>query len=475
MGSGLRVPLSLMQESMWWLERYAPSPGFFNEVLRHRFSSPVDPALLTEALGVVTRRHESLRTTFPTVSADQPYQSIAPSVDIELGVSDLSSLPADERARQLVRLEVADAEAPFDIAQGPLLRAHLLQLGDGAGELFVVFDHLVSDPTSQAIFVSELDEAYAALSAGGEPALGPVGLDFADFAVWQRRWMTDERLAEHRGYWRTVLEGVSPEQRVPYSTEVRDTGPEDRSDLTQPPAMYAFNVPPAVCAALRRLPRSSGFVLCAAAVAALVARATGEPDVLLATSVDGRDRAELAGMVGLFGGMSLLRIDLGGDPPFDLVVRRARAAVLGVLEHQQLPLYPALQSVRDGGIDVPLSAIPVAVHFFHAAHHRWVPGASIVARPPERDGPVEPDLPDASKPLEFRFYDDGTALWGELLYHRDYFNGRTALQAVSDLNALLAAVSADPMLRLSQLPVAAKSAGSLDARTSRSSGTATTS
>jgi hypothetical protein len=448
------VPLSLIQEHMWALEQWAPVPGFYNEVLRHWFPGPVDRAALARALGVLVRRHESLRTTFP-LHAGQPYQSIGPPFEVELPVTDIGHVLPAEQAQELHRLQAAEQEIPFDVSQGPLFRARLFELGAGASELCVVFDHLVSDATSAAILDSELDEAYGAIVHGRELEVSTDQVDYADFAVWQRQWMTEERLHEHYDFWRAALRGLPSERRVPYRREIRDSAAAEGSDLVMPPAMHAFTVVPDVHAALRRTQRSSGFVLAVAAVAALVARSTGEPDILLVTSVGGRDRAELEGVVGLFGGTTVLRVDLSGDPAFEVVLRRARASVLGVLEHQHLPFSRVFDAVARDGIHPALSRVPVAVHFFHAAPERWAPGTSVVARPPAVDGPVELELPDASKPLEFRFYDDGTSLWCELFYHRDQYGPDTAARVVADVQALLAAAAGDPSLRLSELPMSA--------------------
>lgn len=447
----IRVPLSLVQETMWALERTAPTPGFYNETLRVRFTPPFEPDLVAAGLASVVERHESLRTTFRS-SAGRLYQSIAPSaeVEIELDLTDLRSLPAESRLNELHRMEAREQEGVFDLAEGPLLRARLFLLDDGASELCLVLDHLVSDATSEAILGRELQDACAALSAGEKPDLPPVAMDYPDFAVWQRAWMNDARLREHYDYWRMKLQGVSSRHKVAYGSEMRDPAVGHRPDVDPTPVVYAFTLPADVYDRLRRVP---GFVLCSAAVASLVARATGEPDVVFVTSVGGRDRTELERMVGLFGGLSVLRVDLSGDPPFEVVVRRARASVLGLLEHQHLPFIPVAETLRKEGTDVALLSVPVAVHFFRAAWPGWVPGASVVARPPEDEGVLVPDLPDASKPLEFRFYDDGTALWGETLYHPDYYDTATVAQIVADLKGLLAAVARNSLLRLSQLPL----------------------
>ncbi|HET7488901.1 MAG TPA: condensation domain-containing protein [Acidimicrobiales bacterium] len=451
---GIRVPLSLVQEQMWNLQRWAPEPGFYNEALRHRFPFAADPAAVAGALDLLVQRHESLRTSFPTFGG-VPYQSIAPAVDVPLEVTDLRHLPPAQREAEMRAVQAADVEAPFDTFGGPAFRARLFLLDDATSELCLVLDHLVADATAEAILGSELDDVLAAWAAGEDPALARQELDYADFAVWQRRWMTAERVGEHERYWVDALRGMAPVRPVPYLGGANDPMALASSELTAPPMQYDFVLPDGVVGALRRRTRTSPFVIGAAAVAAVVARATGDGDTVLLTSASGRDRSELDPVVGLFGGTAVLRVDLSGDPAFEVVLRRARRAMLGILEHQQVPMARVFDAVRASGTVLSPLAIPVAVHFFHAAHHRWVPGTSVVARPPEREGPAVPELPEASKPLEFRFYDDGTTLWGKLLHHPDKYDGRLAASVVADLKAVLAAAAGDPMLRLSQLPVPA--------------------
>ena len=449
---GIRVPLSLAQQFMWVLEKWAPTAGFYNEAFRHPFCVAADPDLLAQAMRVLAQRHEALRTLFPT-AAGGPYQSIGTPPEVQVPVTDLRQLAPAERQLELRRLQAVETDAPFDVATGPLFRARLFRLDDDSSEICVVMDHLVGDATSEAILASELDEIYASLVAGREPVLDRRDIDYADFAVWQRRWMDDARRRAHLDYWKAVFRGIPANRKVPYSGEIRATAAPARSDLTEPPAMYVFTVPAPVTAALRRGPQASGLVVCSAAVAALVARATDEPDTVLVTSVSGRDRSELEGVVGLFGGTSVLRIDLSGDPVLEVVLRRARASVLGMLEHQQLPFSFVIDGLEEDGTDLSLEAIPVAVHFFRAAHRRWVPGTSVVARPPDREGAVEIGLREVSKPLEFRFYDDGATLWCELLYHPDYYGAETVTRVVSDLKAMLRALAVSPLLHLSEVPV----------------------
>lgn len=452
--SGIRVPLSLVQEQMWDLERLAPNAGFYNEVLRHRFRG-VGADAIEDALSRLVARHESLRTVFPT-HAGWPYQSIAARCDVHLPVTDLRGLPPQERERTARCTVDAESARPFDVAKEPLFRARLLVLDDETTELCVVFDHLIVDATSIAILESELDELLAPRPAGGRPALAHHDIDYADFAVWQRAWLTDERIRDHEQFWIGRLRGIAPNPPAPYAAEPgRVPTPVD---LVAEPAVRAFVLPDDAVRELRRRTRSAPFVLAAAAVAALVGRSTRAPDALILTSVSGRDRPEIDPVVGLFGGSSVLRVVLDDDPPFEVVLRRARAAMLGAMEHQHVPLARVAPALRAAGIELSPLAIPVAAHFFHAAHRRWAPGTSVVARPPEREGVVVPARPEASKPLEFRFYDDGATLWGELLHHRDRYDEDTAATVVGDLKGILAAAASDPLVRLSRLHSSAPAA-----------------
>ncbi|HET7489437.1 MAG TPA: amino acid adenylation domain-containing protein [Acidimicrobiales bacterium] len=457
----LRVPLSLAQEQIWWMERFAPAPGFLNQAFRHRFDFPADPAVLADAVRTLTERHESLRAAFP-VEDGLAFQSIAPDVEVRVHTTDLRDAPPSSRRSQLLRHQEVAVETGFDTTSLPLFAVHLYLLDEGSSEVLMVLDHIVSDPTSLAVLESELAEVYGALAAGEEPALAPLPIEFSDFAVWQREWMSEDRVAEYHRHWKDTLRGVATVHPLPYTDTVRD--PADRSDLTATSHGYAVIVPPAVGDALRRLPGSSSYAASVAAVAALVARATGQADTLLLTSVGGRDRAELTGIVGDFGGLSLLRVDLSGDPSLDVALERARAAVHGVLEHQHLPLYHSVRAFNDeSGADLNVATLPVALHFFHAAPRRWIPGASVIAQPPEREGFFEFDLPEASKPLEFQFYDDATTLWAELHYRPDHYDRDTVAEVAADLHAALAAVAHHPELRLSELGVPTPDAGRLPA------------
>ncbi|HYX44199.1 MAG TPA: amino acid adenylation domain-containing protein, partial [Acidimicrobiales bacterium] len=204
---GTRVPLTLAQEQMLGLELEASPPGLYNVTALHRFTRSVDPGVVRRALEYLVERHETLRTGF-VVDELGPRQEIAPTVAVELAVSELPAGTDDERAAELRRRIVEHDARPFDLASPPLFRAELIGLGAGESQLVATFDHLICDMTSAYIFLDELATAYDALADGRAPELSPLPIQFADFALWQRRWLTEERLAAQLDYWREVLDGM---------------------------------------------------------------------------------------------------------------------------------------------------------------------------------------------------------------------------------------------------------------------------
>jgi len=448
----IRVPMSLLQQQIWSLEKSAPSPGFYNDSVHHRFVVPVDTAVLTDALAYVVDRHEALRTRFPTDAAG-PYQSIRPALAVDLALTDLGGVRATDRPRELARLASQEHQAPFDVAGGPLLRARLFLLDNDTSELALTLHHLISDATSLSLLSTDVVDAYTALRAGRRPELAPLVIQYADFAVWQQKWFNEKREQAQRDYWASKLVGVTGARSLPYSSSGHGMA-APVVDLTVAPHIEGFLVADDLRARLVHLARvaKAGLsVVCLAAVEALMALSTGDTDTLVITSYSGRDRPELEPALGLFGGLGFLRTDLSGNPPFETVLRRARASMLGLLENHHLPIVTVIDMLATRGTNLELSSVPVAFHFFHASE-RWEPGVTVVARPPEGNGPLDSE-DEAAKPLDFQFFDDGRHTWGRLGCHADCFEPGMIDTLLADLHRLLEAVSEDPLIRLSDLPV----------------------
>jgi hypothetical protein len=199
------APLSFAQQRLWFLDQLAPGNPFYNLTAAVRLRAPIAHRVLEAALSEVVRRHASLRTTFPAPGGE-PQQVIGPPARVEIPVVDLRGTA--DREREAARQAAAAGRLSFDLARGPLLRAHLLRLGEGDWVLLLSVHHIVADGWSMGILFSELMALYSAAAAGAPSPLPEPRLQYADFAVWQRDWLSGERLETQLAYWKAQLDGV---------------------------------------------------------------------------------------------------------------------------------------------------------------------------------------------------------------------------------------------------------------------------
>ncbi|HET7488908.1 MAG TPA: amino acid adenylation domain-containing protein [Acidimicrobiales bacterium] len=443
------LPLSFLQEQMWEMERNMPG-GAWNESFHHRLPEPLDAGALERALAHLVERHEGLRTVFVD-DGTEAVQRVLAGARIELGVLDRTAVAPEDQDDELARIMEADNEVPFDAGVAPLLRATLVRFGGGRTELALTFDHLIVDRTSVDILLTALDDAYECFATGTAPPPAATDVQYADFATWERATVTPEILDERLEHWRRRLAGIPLGLDLPF-----DRVPEHRGAET---SFVAFVVPPDVHASLKRLAvvsKSSLFVVTLAAVKVLLARRTGQTDLVVGTQVTARDRPELEATVGLFTGPALLRSDLAGDPTFETVVRRVRDGVQDLFDHQPFPYSKIRQELapeaRRLGIPSWRAVDPVDVEFFYTHPRRWSPGVNIVATPPTGRYPTAEDRAEYSEPLEFTFFTDGEQLWGKLTFPLDLFEVSTVDGLVDELQHLLASAAAHWSSRLSSIP-----------------------
>ncbi|HEY4590730.1 MAG TPA: condensation domain-containing protein, partial [Thermoanaerobaculia bacterium] len=205
-GGGTFAP-SFAQQRLWFLDRLEPGSAFYNLPVVLTASGPLDPAALAASLRAIVRRHEALRTTFET-RAEGPVQVVHPRLEVSLPMVDLRALPAAAREAEALRLAREEAERPFDLARGPLLRAALVRLGDEGWRILLTLHHIVSDGWSMGVLVQEIAALYPALRAGEAPRLPELSIQYADYAVWQRQRLQGERLESQLAFWRQRLAGA---------------------------------------------------------------------------------------------------------------------------------------------------------------------------------------------------------------------------------------------------------------------------
>jgi amino acid adenylation domain-containing protein len=343
--SSVPAPLSFAQQRLWFLQRLEPGSAAYNIPFATRLTGALDPVALQRALQTIVDRHESLRTTVAQLD-DVPIQVIAPSASVPLPVTDLTALSETERERELGRLAVKEARAPFNLETGPVLRCQLVRLGHQDHALLLTVHHIASDGWSMGVLFRELGTLYRAAIAGQASPLLDLPLQYADYAVWQRGESQSQKLEGQLVYWRQRLMGAPPRLELP--TERTTSGrPAGRA------AKATLALPIRLADELKALSRREGvtlFMTLLAAFKILLARYSGQDDIVVGTPISGRSHVELEGLIGCFLNTLVLRTDLSGQPTFKELLTRVRETALGAYAHQELPferLVEDLQPARD--------------------------------------------------------------------------------------------------------------------------------
>ena len=285
---GSELPLSFAQQRLWFLEQLESAGAAYHIPAIIRIGGRLDVKALEQTLGELVRRHETLRTTFRVVEGE-PVQSIGPSFDVELPVIDLSAMPEDKRAAEAVRLSSEQAQRGFDLSKGPLLRAALLRLAEEEHVFALTFHHIISDGWSMGVLVKEAATLYEAYAAGDESPLAELPLQYADYAVWQRQWLTGEVLEQQLSYWREQLEGASPALELP-TDFTRPTAQSFRGDSVN------VSLSEELTGKLKKLSRDEGatlFMTLLAAFRALLYRSTGQEEIAIGTPIANRQDSGL--------------------------------------------------------------------------------------------------------------------------------------------------------------------------------------
>jgi amino acid adenylation domain-containing protein len=427
------VPLSFAQQRLWFLDRFEPGSPLYNISVPIRVRGALDVAALGRALNEVVRRHEVLRTSFPTRDG-HPEQQIQGSAVVALPEVDLRDVPAPLREGAAMQAYAELARRPFDLASGPPVRATIVRIDDLDSLVVVVVHHIVFDGWSTPIFRRELLALLEAFTAGRPSPLDEPALQYADFAVWQRRVLTGPRLEELVGYWRDKLAGAPSELALPYD--------RSRPRLTHfAGATRGFELPSGVAHEMRRLVKAENatlFMGLLAAFSVLLHRYSGEDDIVVGTTVAGRTRSELEPLIGFFVNSLVLRNDLSGLPSFRTVLRRVRETCLDAYAHQELPFERLVEELRP---ERHLSRNPM----FHVAFV-----LQNMPRPRDDGSAATPAVDTrhvsgtAKFDLTLAITEIGDRLRGAVEYSTDLFDPATIDRLVDHFAVLLDGLLADP-------------------------------
>ncbi|MFG2226237.1 amino acid adenylation domain-containing protein [Streptomyces sp. NPDC048644] len=333
-GASRNLPASFAQRRLWFLDQLDPGNSAYNLVAALRLRGTLDQAALHRSLNRIVARHEALRTVFTADAAGEPRQHVTPRLDLGLPVTDLTRRPAADRAEQARAFIESETERAFDLAEGPLIRTHLVRLDDQDHVLAVICHHTVCDGWSMDRLFTELAELYAAQTAGRAPELAPLPLQFGDYAARQHRDLTDTRSQDALAHWRTRLDGAPALLELPTSAPRPAVQGFDGASHTVTISTETWQAVRAAAQAHKATP----FMLLLSAFALQLSRLSGAEDLVIGSPSAGRARPELAPLIGMFVNTLPLRIDLTGDPSFDELLRRVRRSALDAFPRQDVPL-----------------------------------------------------------------------------------------------------------------------------------------
>ena len=437
------APLAFAQQRLWFLNQTDQGNAVYTVARVMRLSGNLNTAALERSLNEIVRRHEILRTTFPIV-AGQPIQVINSSRSFKLSRVDLRKLYPESAERETKAFELAKDETlkSFDLASGPVFRATLLQLEDDRYFLLLIMHHIVSDGWSTGVLFRELGTLYSAYSAGEESPLAELPIQYADYAVWQREFLSGEVLERQVEYWRRQLAGAPPVLELP-ADRVRPAVQSYRG------ASVTFEVSSEVSEGLKRLSQREAvtlFMTLLAAFKVLLYRYTGQADIVVGSPIAGRTRAELEPLIGFFVNTLVLRTELSGEPSFRELLGRIRETTLGAYAHQDVPfekLVEELQPERD------LSRSPLIQVAFALQN---VPQEVV-----ELDGlslsPFKVETEVAKFDLLLFMRDSAAGFKGALEYSTDLFERATIERMGDHFRSLLEAIVADPQRAVTELPL----------------------
>ncbi|WP_353931425.1 amino acid adenylation domain-containing protein [Okeanomitos corallinicola TIOX110] len=436
------LPLSFAQQRLWVVQQIQPDSTAYNMLEALYLQGAVDVVALETSLSELLNRHEVLRTSFPTMD-DSPIQLIAPPTGLTLPIQNLQGLSEQEQTEQIREIGISLASTPVDLAVGPLVEFVLLQLQAQEYVLLIKMHHIIYDGWSLNIFFSELSQLYTAFSQGLPSPLPELQIQYADFAVWQRQWLTDAVLERQINYWQKQLEGVPSVLELP-------------CDRPRPPVqtfqggMARFKLDSELSQQLKKFSQEFDvtlFITLLSAFIVLVSRYSGQLDLVVGSPIANRNNLALEKIMGFFVNTLVLRGDLSKNPTFAEFLAQMRTTTLSAYSHQDLPfetLVDKLHPVRDLSRN-PLVQVVFALQNAPMSASN-LPGLTI------ENMSLPLDLKSRFD-LEVNYWEIDGGLEGVWSYSSDLFDASTIARIAKNFETLLWAIATNPQTKVSELPL----------------------
>ena len=435
------VPVSFSQQRLWFLDQLEPGNLFYNIPMAVRLVGDVNIDHLRKSLNGIVDRHEILRTRFGNVNG-VPVQIIDQPFEIGLKIVDITDIAEGKRQEQAELLLRQDAQQPFDLAVGPIIRATLVKVNNVEFIALLVIHHIAADGLSMMILIQELVAFYNQYHNGESGGLITLPVQYADYAVWQRNWLSGDVLNEQMKYWKSRLAGSPPLLELP-------TDRPRPAVKTFSGSSLMFQLPDTLSLKIKELCRETGvtsYMFLLAAFQTLLFRYSNEEDILVGTAIANRSRPEIEQLIGFFVNTLVMRTDLSGNPPFTELLSRVREVTLGAYAHQDLPfemLVDALQPNRNLSytpifqIGFDLQTVQLDRFEFHGL----------------RVEPIQFNSKRAAYDLLLSITIADDDISGTLEFNSDLFNQETIERMVGNFRNLLNGIVNEPNTPISFLPI----------------------
>lgn len=440
------LALSFAQQRLWFIDQFDQSAATYNIPSAMRMKGHLKLDVLQSTLDELVKRHEILRTVIRSQDG-VPKQVINAAFSVNLQIEDLSHLSEQQQQQEIQKQVTADAYTQFDLANGPLFNSKLLKLSTTSDSehsehiLLTSMHHIISDGWSIGVFVKEFVAIYTALSAQQKPSLANLDIQYADYAAWQREWLSGDRLQQQMEFWKKSLHGV-PVLELP-------TDRPRPAVQTSAGSKYDFLLSKELTRALNQLSQQQGstlFMVLLSAYNVLLYRFSRQDDFAVGTPVAGRSASQLENLIGFFVNTIAIRSNIQGDIAFTDFLKQTQQTALACFNHQDTPfefLVKELAPERD------MSHSPLFQVMFSYENtdggELTLPGLRIEGVPPERK--------TANFELTLTFAEREGQLFGELAYKTDLYNESTIRQMADSLTVLLNAIVQTPNEQLNKLAI----------------------
>ena len=436
-----QLPLSYAQQRLWFIDQLGPGSPAYNISAMYRLRGKLNVPALERTVNEIVCRHESLRTTFHNVEG-RPVAVVSPTVTIPLTPQPVLDTDGQAKEEELVRLARREASTPFDLAKGPLVRSQLLRIEEDDHALLIVVHHIVGDGWSGSLIAGELAALYEPFAHDLPSPLPELAIQYADFTAWQRQWLDGDLRDRQVEYWRSALAAAPAVLELP-ADRPRPAIQSHRGDVR------THVIPNDLIERLTFLSQSEGATLFMALLAAfdvLMSRYSGQDDIVVGSTIAGRNYTEIEPVIGFFVNTLALRADLSGNPTFRELLARVKQVALDAYAHQELPFEKLVEELQP---QRSLSYNPIFQVLFGLQNmpRRYFEASGLSV---ERSS-----IHQSTSILDMSWFAFPTAD-GMLLrveYDTDLFDGVTIERMLGHYIQLLRGVLANPEQCISQLPL----------------------